>query len=358
MTATALPQEGEDRIRFGIRSRFILIFSVFFTLVLLAAALPLSIFLNRAARDAQFALLDKSITQAVNLLSAQLHGESVLAAAESGDPDGQEIQDLKAQIKDIVAYVPDVDFVWVAVKGPDYPGSMLIVADVFVGEPGEEAESYEFLEAYLLLEDDIDILGSFEGTPGIYDGYFIGENEGDIWTSGSGPVYDSAGNVVAIVGVDVGASEVIETSNTIWRTMGIVGAVALPLLLGIVVAFSAALSRPILDITTVAQALERGDEPDVTILKEEIRRSDELGLLARVFTRMAAEVQAREQALIQTVERLRIEIDQSKKDQEVEAITQSESFKAIKEAARRVREEAEDETLHPPSEKDESRPED
>ena len=62
-------------------------------------------------------------------------------------------------------------------------------------------------------------------------------------------------------------------------------------------------------------------------------RPDALGQLGRVFQRMAQEVAAREQALKQQVQALRIEIDQSKKAHEVAQITESDYFRKLKERA-------------------------
>jgi CheY-like chemotaxis protein len=66
-------------------------------------------------------------------------------------------------------------------------------------------------------------------------------------------------------------------------------------------------------------------------------RSDELGRLARVFQRMALEVQAREQRLRQQIEELHIEIDEAKKARQVAEITETEYFHNLREKARTLR---------------------
>jgi phosphoglycerate-specific signal transduction histidine kinase len=67
-------------------------------------------------------------------------------------------------------------------------------------------------------------------------------------------------------------------------------------------------------------------------------RSDELGRLARVFQRMAVEVQAREQRLKQQIQELRIEIDEVKKAQQVAEITETDYFYQLKQRAKDLRE--------------------
>ncbi len=58
-------------------------------------------------------------------------------------------------------------------------------------------------------------------------------------------------------------------------------------------------------------------------------REDALGRLARVFQRMAREVNARERALKEKVKQLRIEIDQAHASQQLDAITETDYFREL-----------------------------
>lgn len=66
-------------------------------------------------------------------------------------------------------------------------------------------------------------------------------------------------------------------------------------------------------------------------------RADALGNLARVFQRMALQVQAREQKLKQQIRELKIEIDQSKQERQVAEITGSDYFKSLRAQAEDLR---------------------
>ncbi len=66
-------------------------------------------------------------------------------------------------------------------------------------------------------------------------------------------------------------------------------------------------------------------------------RTDELGQLARVFTRMACEVIAREERLKKQIVDLHIEIDRAKEAQEVAEITETDYFRELSEKARKLR---------------------
>ena len=66
-------------------------------------------------------------------------------------------------------------------------------------------------------------------------------------------------------------------------------------------------------------------------------REDALGSLARVFQRMAIEVAARERALKQQVQQLRIEIDEAKADRQVAEITETDYFRDLQRKADALR---------------------
>lgn len=89
-------------------------------------------------------------------------------------------------------------------------------------------------------------------------------------------------------------------------------------------------------ITAAATALEAG-RYDPRSLDEVGQRTDALGQLARVFRRMANEVQAREQRLKQEVQQLRIQIDEAKKAREVAEITESEYFQQLQAKIKRMK---------------------
>lgn len=92
-------------------------------------------------------------------------------------------------------------------------------------------------------------------------------------------------------------------------------------------------------VTQAAAEVEAGEfKPES--LDEVARRTDGLGQLARVFQNMAREVYAREQHLRQQMQELRIEIDEIKKAQQVEAITDTDHFRDLKERVRQLRSES------------------
>lgn len=80
---------------------------------------------------------------------------------------------------------------------------------------------------------------------------------------------------------------------------------------------------------TAAAAAIKSNSFETESLNEVATRPDELGQLAQVFQEMARQVYAREQHLQQQVQKLRIEIDQTRKAHEVADITESDYFQQL-----------------------------
>ena len=90
-------------------------------------------------------------------------------------------------------------------------------------------------------------------------------------------------------------------------------------------------------VTEAAAAVEAGAfEPNR--LDNVAARTDALGQLARVFQRMAREVRAREERLVQQVRELRIEIDEARQAKQVAEITESDYFQHLRHQADQLRE--------------------
>ncbi len=94
--------------------------------------------------------------------------------------------------------------------------------------------------------------------------------------------------------------------------------------------------RAVADLTQAAAMVETGDF-DPALLKPVAARDDALGRLARVFEKMAREVQARVRQLTQEVQRLKVEIDESRKAEQVTEITESLYFQQLQQKASQLR---------------------
>ena len=94
------------------------------------------------------------------------------------------------------------------------------------------------------------------------------------------------------------------------------------------------ITDPVSKLTEAARTMEKG-EVDLDLLASigQRRTEDEVTALTRVFKQMAEAVQMREKRLREEVQALRIQIDEVKKNEEVDKIVQSEVFKNLQEKA-------------------------
>jgi two-component system cell cycle response regulator len=94
--------------------------------------------------------------------------------------------------------------------------------------------------------------------------------------------------------------------------------------------------RNVARVTDAAAAVET-ESYDSQSLADVAARTDALGQLARVFSRMASEIYAREQRLKQQVHQLRIELDEARQARQVAELTESDYFQQLEAKAQDLR---------------------
>jgi methyl-accepting chemotaxis protein len=105
---------------------------------------------------------------------------------------------------------------------------------------------------------------------------------------------------------------------------------------------SSYISGPVASLIAASKSVEAGEFSSVNLSEVE-KRKDELGGLARVFSRMAEQMRSREQNLkdevqsLQTKVQLFIEIDLARKENQVREITESEYFENLQKRIRDLR---------------------
>jgi len=127
----------------------------------------------------------------------------------------------------------------------------------------------------------------------------------------------------------------ISQENRLYLLAALIAVGLLALGLGLWLALG--ISRPVESLTLAAEGLEQGVYRPDSLAAEALRR-DDLGRLARVFDRMAREVQSREATLHRQIEKLRIRIDEKKRARQVAMITETDYFQQLQEKAKEIRE--------------------
>jgi HAMP domain-containing protein len=159
--------------------------------------------------------------------------------------------------------------------------------------------------------------------------------DGDLLKAAA-PMFDSQGQVS-------GATMVYLSTKPMRLTMGyglLLAAVAAVVVLAISLLTFVVIARRVtepVNCLTAAAAQVEAKTFELEALADVAQRPDELGQLARVFQRMAREVQAREQRLTQEVQELRVEIDQARRARQVAEITETEYFEQLRDKAEEIR---------------------
>ncbi len=172
------------------------------------------------------------------------------------------------------------------------------------------------------------------------------------WLSGYAPIYNSADQPVGAVGVDMCAANVIQLQNNVRRSTLLVFGGALLLLIIVVGLVAASVTRPVLQLTNLADRIGGGDyDLDFSKLYS-TRVQDEVDKLANVFELMVGKVHTREQALRARVAQLEIMIDHSKLETQVQEIVDSDFFQDLRSKVQDMRSRFKDQ---PPTNKEEKK---
>ncbi|MEM7738927.1 MAG: HAMP domain-containing protein, partial [Deinococcota bacterium] len=108
-------------------------------------------------------------------------------------------------------------------------------------------------------------------------------------------------------------------------------------LLVLVYIFSELFTRPISKLSSFAESIGEGDyDQDLSSLSKR-QNKDEISKLAEVFEIMVGKVKQREETLKKEVVKLKIEIDEGKRQKQVDAIIDSDSFQDLKKRANAMR---------------------
>lgn len=146
------------------------------------------------------------------------------------------------------------------------------------------------------------------------------------WISAYTPITDAAGQVIGAVGVDYPLDYVKQVQRDSLDDILPILLTSYAVLMVLVLAVSGALVRPLRRLTEATHRIAEG-EYDLHV-KELVksRFPDEIYELGESVETMAGKVAAREQHLTQQVQRLQVQIDDSKRERAVKEIVETDFF--------------------------------
>jgi HAMP domain-containing protein len=176
-----------------------------------------------------------------------------------------------------------------------------------------------------------------DGLKGRVDTWKIYTDKYGSWITTYAPIVDSKGKIVGAIGVDISASYVEEVRNGILVSGAIAFIISYVLIFFLVYLMSGVMTRPIVRLEGVAREIGDGNyEQDFSQLTGG-RTRDEIGTLTDVFAIMVSKVYQREQTLRQQVEALKIVIDETKRQMQVNEIAETDFFRDLQQKARDMR---------------------
>jgi HAMP domain-containing protein len=216
-------------------------------------------------------------------------------------------------------------------KGPQ-DREVLWIGDIFRKIHPEEAT--KFLEPYTPSQDFM-LMGLSEVDYRLQP-Y---SDKWGTWISAYGPIKNSLGENVGAVGIDFAADYVFQVQSAIRSRIFLAFLFTYGSLLVLVFLLSRFLTRPIVKLTRMTKCVAEGDyDQDFSSMAGRFGLlRDEISDLAETFSLMVDKVRVRELSLKRQVEELKIEIDEAKRQQQVQDIVDTDFFQDLRAKARAVR---------------------
>jgi HAMP domain-containing protein len=157
------------------------------------------------------------------------------------------------------------------------------------------------------------------------------------WVSGYTPIINKEGEPAGGLGIDFKADYVYEGQEAIQNRVFFAFSVTYMTLFVLVLFISTRLTRSTVTLTSIAERIGEGDyEHDLSGLSKG-RFRDEIGMLAAVFGIMIEKVGRREKNLRNQVEKLKIEVDEAKRREQVKEIVDTDFFQDLQAKADSMR---------------------
>ncbi len=272
--------------------------------------------------------------------AAGIDGDAHTALFESGQIDDATYTQIADYLRSVKRTNPLASGMYTYIKLPDAPPGqveLVVSAALPPGAVAEEVSATRLGECLVPPSSRPDMGADYSDTsPAMLEGVRVAGADTELWAddygnwlSGYAPIFNSKGEPVGAVGVDMCAADVISLQQNIRRSVAIALAISLAALIGVVWFIARGVTRPVLALTNVADRIGSGDyEQDFSSLHSS-RIQDEVDKLATVFELMVGKVYTREQTLRARVQQLEIMIDQGKREREVRQIVESDFFQDL-----------------------------
>ncbi len=334
--ATSIRKQIRTSSKFwSIRSKVLIGFTVVFTGIFAGTYA----WFYRYASELALERLRDNLVNTYRITHTRIDGDRFEELANLPAPDNPtdiENNELYQQHQDWLVELSDLEpraLAYTFIKG-DTSNEILWIGDAFRAlRPDDEPTIFK--ESYI---DNIGLSQGFE----VSDVYVIMEPETDQWgrwISALGPITNASGDVVGVLGVDFSADYLMMVQQEVRTFLLVAFIVAYLLVMVAIYVIADRLTRPIVALTGLSDAIGDGDYSQRAQLSQFYRRQfyDEISQLALVYESMVNKIHRREETLKTQINVLKIEIDQTKRDQQVKEIVDTDYFQSLQKKARSLR---------------------
>lgn len=331
---TETPKIRKQALFISLRTKLIVALAILF----LVAFAAIFVWLDGFVTDLAMKNLQGDLVATAETAADGIDGDAHDALYKNGQIDDAAYTQIADFLRSVKKTNPQASGIYTYVQDPAKPGQVQLVVSAAL-PPGVETENIaQYLGACLVPPALRPDLGQdyTDVSPAMLDGVKVAgadvtlwDDEWGTWLSGYAPIYNSAGESVGAVGVDMCAVDVIALRESIRRNTLIAMAVALLILIIVVGLVAASVTGPVMELTRVADRIGLGEYDQDFSRLYSTRVQDEVGKLANVFELMVDKVYTREQTLRARVQQLEILIDESKLEKQVSEIVDSDFFQDL-----------------------------
>jgi len=322
------------------RTQLLGMFTLVFTIFFLLAAFYLLQYIDGLVLKQ----IESDLTSTLAGAAANTNGDLLVEIATEAQPNAEGYSDdpRYLQMMDWLEQIHDLEpRAWPFLYVPgDKPNQIYYVVDL--QSRYEPSRSAKFLEENPEAVTQTQGLTQLTERPGDNAAGTFGVYTDDWgkWVTAYAPIKNADGDVVGGMGVDFLASYVNDTRDAVQQQV-IVGFVVIYIAMFLLIyRMTGSFTKPLIQLSNIADLIGAGDYLQQDKLTHIMGRRvirDELSRMADAFSVMVDKVSSREKDLRQQVQELKIEINQKKRNAQVNEIVDSDFFRDLKSKAGEMR---------------------
>jgi HAMP domain-containing protein/uncharacterized membrane protein len=332
----------------SLRTRLMVVFTLLFFLALVGIFVWIYRFTEYVTTDN----LKRDVGTTARTTALGINGDEHQRLVKNGKIDDEDYQKISAYLRSVRRTNPKASGIYTYIQDPQKPTQVKLIVSALI-PPGQSFSVADEMvrnlapESCKIAQDNRPAMGEVYDPAGsrmingltdatVDDGTF--KDSWGTWLSGYAPIRNAKGVIVAAVGIDMCAAAIDQVHQEVRKNVLYVFGIVLSILALVVYLIANNITRPLLSLAKAAENIGRGEYNQNLEHIHDTRVQDEVSALALIIENMSLQVKGREETLKEQVQELMIEIDEAKRQKQVEDIVESDFFRELKDKAARMRE--------------------